>query len=58
MKESLKKAQETYRQKCKILNLRINKETEADVLEWIERGNAGTRIKQLIREDLKKNPAK
>lgn len=57
MRESLKKAQETYRQKCKILNIRVNKETEADILAWIEKGNAGSRIKKLIREDIQKNPA-
>ena len=58
MKESLKKAQAVYSKKCKILNLRINKETESDILAWIERGNAGTRIKDLIREDIIKNPVK
>jgi hypothetical protein len=57
MRESLKKAQEAYRQKCKIVNLRINKETEPDILAWIEKGNAGSRIKKLIREDIQKSPA-
>lgn len=51
MKESLKRAQGKYHAKCKILNIRFNKETEADLIEWIARGNAGTRIKELIREN-------
>lgn len=58
MRESTKRAQENYQKKCKVLPLRINKETEADILEWIARGHAATRIKKLIREDIKKNPVK
>jgi oligoribonuclease NrnB/cAMP/cGMP phosphodiesterase (DHH superfamily) len=57
MQESLKKAQENYRQKCKIFNLRVNRETEADIVEWLSRGDAAPRIKALIREDIKKSPA-
>ena len=56
MLESLKKAQSTYAQKCKIVNIRFNKETEQDLIEWLSRGSAATRIKQLIREDIKNNP--
>lgn len=58
MKESLKKAQQNYSKKCKMLQVRINKETEADLIEWVERGQAATRIKELIREDIRKNPVK
>ncbi len=54
MNESLKKAQETYRQKCKIINIRVNKETEADIMEWLSHGDAAPRIKALIRADIKK----
>ena len=56
MLESLKKAQSAYAQKCKIVNIRFNKETEQDLIEWLSRGSAATRIKQLIREDIKNNP--
>ena len=57
MQESLKKAQETYRQKCKIINIRVNKETESDIIEWLSRGDAAPRIKKLIRDDIKTDPA-
>lgn len=53
MRESLKRAQANYASKCKMFTLRINKETEPDILHWMEQPGAGTRIKQLIREDLK-----
>ena len=56
MRESTKRAQENYQKKCKQFPLRINKETEADIIAWLERGHAATRIKKLIREDIKKNP--
>lgn len=56
MNETLKRAQETYRQKCKIINIRVNKETEADIVEWLDRGDTSARIKKLIREDIKNNP--
>ena len=58
MRESTKRAQENYQKKCKVLPLRINKETEADIIAWLAKGKAATRIKQLIREDMKKNPVK
>lgn len=58
MRESLKKAQHNYSKKCKMLQVRLNKETEADLIEWTERGQAATRIKELIREDIRKNPVK
>lgn len=56
MNESLKKAQKAYNQKCKMLQIRINKETETDILEWVSRNRSATRIKELIREDIKNNP--
>lgn len=58
MQESLKKAQAVYTQKCKIVNIRFNKETEPELIEWLSRGKATTRIKRLIREDIKNNPVK
>lgn len=58
MKESLKKAQANYNKKCKQLLIRINKETEPDILEWISRGKPTSRIKELIRKDIKENPVK
>ena len=56
MNESLRQAQKAYTKKCKMLQVRINKETEKDILEWTERNQAATRIKELIREDIKRNP--
>lgn len=53
MKESLKKAQANYQKKCKVFNIRINTETEADLLAWMQEGKATTRIKKLIRNDIK-----
>ena len=53
MKESLKKAQANYQKKCKVYNIRINTETEADLLAWMQEGSAATRIKKLIRDDIK-----
>lgn len=58
MNESLKRAQSNYTKKCKMIQVRVNKETETDILEWIGRGQAATRIKELIRADIKKNPVK
>ena len=58
MQESLRRAQAEYLKKCKIINIRVNKETEPDLIEWLNRGDAAPRIKQLIREDIKNNPVK
>lgn len=54
MKESLKKAQANYNQKCRLFQLRVNKETESDIDEWLNQPKAGTRIKELIRQDIKR----
>lgn len=54
MNESLKKAQEAYNKKCKTFTIRINKDTEQDILAWLQE-NGGTRIKEMIREDIRKN---
>ena len=56
MRESTKRAQAAYNKKCKIYTLRVNLETEADLAEWLARGQASTRIKALIKNDLKNNP--
>ena len=58
MRDSLKKAQENYRKKCKIYQFRVNKETEGDVADWLEQGNTAARLKQLIRQDIKNTPRK
>lgn len=58
MNEALKRAQLAYAKKCKFVQLRFNTETETELVEWLNRGNTATRIKELIREDLKKNPVK
>lgn len=52
MKDSLKRAQAAYSKKCKIFSLRVNRDTEPDIIEWLSKPNAGTRIKQLIRQDI------
>lgn len=57
MKESLKRAQETYRQKCRIYQFRVNRETERELAEWLDRGNTAARLKALIRQDIKNNPS-
>lgn len=57
MKESLKRAQETYRQKCRIYQFRVNRETESELAEWLDRGNTAARLKALIRQDIKNNPS-
>lgn len=56
MRDSLKQAQANYNKKCRLFQIRINKETEPDVDKWLSRPNAGTRIKQLIRQDIENNP--
>lgn len=58
MNESLKRAQAAYDKKCKIYTLRVNLETEADIAQWLSKGKAATRIKALIRQDLKNNPVR
>ena len=54
MNESLKKAQKNYQDKCKIITVRVNKETEPDIIQWLEKneGSAGTKIKELIRQSI------
>lgn len=53
--DPLKKAQEKYQEKCKILTIRVNRETEADIIEWLEKndGKVGTLIKEMIRSSLR-----
>lgn len=55
MYESLKKAQASYREKCRIVNLRVNKETELDIIAWLdfqmEHGGVSKALKELIRDD-------
>lgn len=52
--ESLVRAQEKYQGKCKILTVRFNRETDADLIEWLNRnqGQASTKIKDMIRASL------
>lgn len=57
MYESLKRAQENYRQKCRLYQFRVNRETESDIVEWLDRGNTAARLKALIRQDIKNNPS-
>lgn len=52
--DALKKAQAKYSEKCKIVTIRLNRETETDLVEWFEKneGQASTIIKKMIRESL------
>lgn len=54
MNEALKRAQAAYRKKCKIFSLRVNRETEADIIDWLAKPKAATRLKKLIRQDINK----
>lgn len=57
MYESLKRAQENYRHKCRLYQFRVNRETESDIVEWLDRGDTAARLKTLIRQDIKNNPS-
>lgn len=51
--EALKKAQDKYSQKVKQVILKFNTETEADLLEHLQKqGRIQTYIKQLIKKDM------
>ena len=54
MRESLERAQVNYQKKCKVITIRFNKETEADLIRWLEdhEGQAGTLIKEMIKKEL------
>ena len=54
MRESLKRAQAEYMKKCKIFSLRVNKETESDIIDWLAQPRAGSRLKALIRANIRK----
>ena len=58
MRESTKRAQANYNKKCKLYQLRVNLETEKDIADWLNQGQTATRIKALIRKDIKDNPVK
>ena len=51
--EALKKAQDKYSQKVKQVILKFNTETEADLLEHLQKqGRIQTYINQLIKKDM------
>ena len=53
MKESLKKAQKEYKKKCYIFNLRLNQETDADIISWLEhQDNRAGAVKKIIRQEI------
>ena len=53
--EALKKAQDKYSQKVKQVILKFNTETEADLLEHLQKQDRiQTYIKDLIRKDMEK----
>lgn len=57
MSESLQRAQANYQDKCKVITIRFNRETEPELVEWLEthaeRRSAGTIIKDLIRQNIR-----
>lgn len=57
MRDSLKKAQANYDKKCRLFQIRVNRETESDIDDYLNQPRAGTRIKELIRQDIKNNPS-
>lgn len=59
MTDSLKRAQENYRKKCKQFTMRLRKDKDADIIRWLaETENPSSTIKALIRADIPKNPVK
>lgn len=53
MNEGLKKRQAEYNKKCKLFQLRINREKEADIIHWLEaQDNPSGKIKELIRKEI------
>ena len=53
MKDSLKRAQERYQKKFVQFHMKLNKENDADVIEWIRaQGSASASIKSLIRANI------
>ena len=55
MKESQKAAQKRYAQKMKVLYVRLNTETETDMIAHIDKvPNQSQYIKDLIRQDMEK----
>ena len=53
MKESLKRAQARYQSKFIQFHMKLNKEKDVDVIEWIrQQGSASASIKALIRSNI------
>ena len=53
MNEALKRAQAEYNKKCYIFNLRLNQETDADIITWLEKQpNKAAAIKQILRDHI------
>lgn len=54
--EALIKAQDKYEKKRMCVNIRLNKETDLDIIEKLNNiGNKQGYIKELIRKDIKNN---
>ena len=52
--EALKKAQKKYDSKCYSFHMRLNKEKDSDLIEWIStQPSACARLKELIRNEIK-----
>jgi len=55
MNESLKRAQANYQEKCRMVNIRFNTETEKELIEWLDiQASVGTSIKVLIQNNIEK----
>lgn len=54
MNEALNRAQANYQKKCKVITIRFNRDTDADLIRWLEEneGQAGRIIKDMIRKAL------
>lgn len=53
MKESLKKAQKRYDEKCKHIRIRLRLDNDADIISWLkDQPSATAKIKELIRAEI------
>lgn len=54
MNDSLKKAQATYQEKCRMVNIRFNTETEKDLIDWLDiQPVVSSKIKRMIASEVK-----
>lgn len=59
MNEALKRAQKKYNAKTAQWHMRLNRETDADVIEWLNtQASASASVKALIRANIARKKAK